>query len=245
VSPDRTGGLGTILGVWGHPDDETWLSAGLMALAADAGRRVVCVTATAGEAGFPADDDRPADTRMAIRQAEMAASLAELGVTEHRWLGYADGGCAAVPDDEALKIIGGLIDNVRPDTLLTFDPDGGTGHPDHIAVSRWSTLACARASTPPRLLYATKSPEWNAHMATVIDPAQIMMVEGMRPEEIPTDEMAVWFTCEGAMLDRKVRALRSQRSQIEPLFALTGPATFRDLVRDEFFREPRASDPHW
>ena len=51
--------LGTVLGVWAHPDDETWLSAGLMARAVDQGRRVVCVTATRGEAGFPADDTRP------------------------------------------------------------------------------------------------------------------------------------------------------------------------------------------
>lgn len=245
MSPDMTGDLGTILGVWGHPDDEAWLSAGLMALAVDAGRRVVCVTATAGEAGFPVDDERSVPARMAVRRGEMAASLAELGVTEHHWLGYADGGCAAVPDSEAVEIIGALIDDVQPDTVLTFGPDGGTGHPDHIAVCRWSTLACARASTPPRLLYMTKSPEWNTLMATVIDPAQIMMVEGMRPEETPTEEMAVWLRCAGAMLDRKVRALRSQHSQIEPLYALTGPDAFRDMVRDEYFREPRASDPHW
>ena len=61
---------------------------GLMARAVDAGRRVVCVTATQGEAGFPADDPRSEDERKAVRRAEMAASLAVLGVTEHVWLGY-------------------------------------------------------------------------------------------------------------------------------------------------------------
>ena len=91
--PDTIGDLGSILGVWAHPDDEAWLSAGLMAQAVDAGRRVVCVTATAGEAGFPDDDPRPEEERMAIRRAEMAASLGEVGVTEHHWLGYRDGHC--------------------------------------------------------------------------------------------------------------------------------------------------------
>ena len=97
ISPDTIGDVGSVLGVWGHPDDEAYLSAGLMALAVDAGRRVVCVTATAGEAGFPDDDARSVDARVAVRQAEMAASLAELGVAEHHWLGYGDGRCAEVP----------------------------------------------------------------------------------------------------------------------------------------------------
>ena len=155
--PDTIGDLGSILGVWAHPDDEAWLSAGLMAQAVDAGRRVVCVTATAGEAGFPDDDPRPEEERMAIRRAEMAASLGEVGVTEHHWLGYRDGHCDEVPDEEAVEIIAGLIADVQPDVLLTFGPDGGTGHVDHIAVCRWSTMACARSATAPRLLYATKS----------------------------------------------------------------------------------------
>ena len=50
--------LGTILGIWAHPDDEAWLSAGLMARAVDAGSRIVCVTATRGELGVQ-DADLP------------------------------------------------------------------------------------------------------------------------------------------------------------------------------------------
>ncbi|HYP61015.1 MAG TPA: PIG-L family deacetylase, partial [Thermomicrobiales bacterium] len=102
MAPDTIGDLGSILGVWAHPDDEAWLSAGLMARAVDAGRRVVCVTATAGEAGFPDGDPRPNVERMAIRRAEMAASLGEVGVTEHHWLGYRDGHCDEIADEEAV-----------------------------------------------------------------------------------------------------------------------------------------------
>jgi LmbE family N-acetylglucosaminyl deacetylase len=241
--PDTIGDLGSILGVWAHPDDEAWLSAGLMAQAVDAGRRVACVTATAGEAGFPHDDPRPEQERMAIRRAEMAASLGEVGVTEHHWLGYRDGHCDDVPDEDAVAIIARLIADAHPDVLLTFGPDGGTGHVDHIAVCRWSTVACARSATAPRLLYATKSREWNREFFRQVDASQVMMVEGMVPEEIPTSEMAMWFSCEGDLLDRKVRALRAQRSQIEPLVTGYGIDAFRSLVREEFFREPRASDP--
>ncbi|HLZ38595.1 MAG TPA: PIG-L family deacetylase, partial [Mycobacteriales bacterium] len=50
-SPSGVADLGTILGIWAHPDDEAYLSAGLMAIARGAGSRVVCATATRGELG--------------------------------------------------------------------------------------------------------------------------------------------------------------------------------------------------
>jgi LmbE family N-acetylglucosaminyl deacetylase len=89
--------LGTVLGVWAHPDDETFLTAGLMALARAAGHRVVCATATRGEHGT-ADPDRWPPARLGrLREYELAAALAALDVHEHTWLGFVDGGCAAVP----------------------------------------------------------------------------------------------------------------------------------------------------
>ena len=84
--------LGTILGVWAHPDDEAYLSGGLMAMARDAGSRVVCVTATRGELGTPDPVMWPPERLAAERTGELARSLEILGVTEHHWLGYADGG---------------------------------------------------------------------------------------------------------------------------------------------------------
>jgi len=148
MSPDTTGDLGTVLGVWGHPDDEAYLSAGLMMRALANGHRVVCVTATRGEAGFPADDPSSIDERQAVREAELAACLGVLGVTEHRWLGYGDGRCADVPDEEAVAVLAEVMAEVRPDAVLTFGPDGGTGHPDHVAACRWSTLAFERVALP-------------------------------------------------------------------------------------------------
>ena len=77
-----------MLVVWAHPDDETYLVGGLSAALTDAGQRVVCVTASRGEAG--GTDPDLAD----IRTAELDTALALLGVTEHHWLDYPDGGCA-------------------------------------------------------------------------------------------------------------------------------------------------------
>lgn len=235
------GELGTILGVWGHPDDEAWLSAGLMAHAVAAGRRVVCVTATKGEAGFPDDDSRSEAERQDVRSAELEASLGILGVTEHHWLGYADGKCDEVPDAEAVAAIAALIEQVRPDTVLTFGPDGATGHPDHLAAFRWATQAFQQtASDDARLLYATASQEWVEKY--VENQADYMMIADLEPEAVAHDELAVWFTCDDALLDRKVRAMRAQASQIEPIVQDAGLELFAEMVREEFFRLPRPTD---
>ena len=89
--------LGTVLGIWAHPDDEAFLSAGLMAAARDAGQRVVCVTATLGEHGTDDPGSWPPTAWRGSASASCSASLAALGVTEHHLLGLTDGTCAAAP----------------------------------------------------------------------------------------------------------------------------------------------------
>ena len=133
--------LGTILGVWAHPDDEAYLSAALMAQAVRAGSRVMCVTATRGEAGSQDELRWPPEKMAEIREAELMATLRVLGVTEHRWLDYIDGTCAEVDEDEATAKVAAIFDEVQPDSVLCFGPDCQTGHPDHIATHRWTTRA--------------------------------------------------------------------------------------------------------
>jgi len=90
--------LGTLLGVWAHPDDEAYLTAGLMAVARAAGNRVVVATATKGEAGTDDPHAWPPDTLGQTRAQETVQSLAAVDVTEHRWLGHRDAvGTAASP----------------------------------------------------------------------------------------------------------------------------------------------------
>jgi LmbE family N-acetylglucosaminyl deacetylase len=234
--------LGTILGVWAHPDDEAYLSGALMAMAVDDGRRVVCVTATKGEAGFPDDDTRSIAQRRAIRASEYAASMEALGVTEHQWLDYPDGGCHLVDPAEPVAKLTALIDEVRPDTILTFGPDGMTGHDDHIAVSRWTTLAVRAARPSGRLLYATKTPEWIQGFGAYVPISDVMMVEGMDPPSVEPEDLAILFRPQGALLDRKLRALRAQASQIDPLVQAIGDDAFCHLSVEEFFRDARPDD---
>lgn len=237
MAPNTSGDLGSILGIWGHPDDEAYLSAGLMATAVDAGRAVTCVTATRGEKGFPDDDPRPLAERAAVREAELKACLDVLGVTDHRWLDYADGACHEVDIDGPVAELCEILEELRPDTVLTFGPDGQTGHVDHIAVGRWTTLAFERvAPAGAQLLYATKTSEWNDRFVAAMNIDVVMMVEGMRPPTTEPGALAVHFEPDVALLERKVKALRCQASQVEPLIEQAGLEPMLDLTREEFFR---------
>ena len=81
----------TVLAVWAHPDDESYLGGGLMAAAAAAGGRVVNVTATLGEHGTPDPVTMPPGRLARIRQHELDHALQALGVSESITLGYEDG----------------------------------------------------------------------------------------------------------------------------------------------------------
>ena len=229
--------LGTILGVWAHPDDEAYLSAGIMAAAVDAGNRVVCVTATRGELGSPDPVRWPLETLASVREAELDACLTVLGVREHFWLDYPDGGCGDVVVDEAVSRVAEIVGDVQPDTVLTFGPDGMTGHVDHIAVGQWTTAAVERAGVGARLLYATKTPEWGAAFLAAVDPDQVMMTD-QQPPTTPLSELAFYVRLESDALERKHKALLCQRSQVEPLIAAMGEDAYRDFLADEDFRLP-------
>ena len=116
--------LGTILSIWAHPDDETYLAAGVMADAARKGQRVVCVTATRGEKGSLDEERWPLETLGVVRQAELERCMAILGIDDHRWLDYVDGELESVATAEGVGRVAELLDGVGPDTVLTFGPEG-------------------------------------------------------------------------------------------------------------------------
>jgi LmbE family N-acetylglucosaminyl deacetylase len=228
--------LGTILSVWAHPDDETYLCGGLMARAVRNGSRVVCVTATRGELGSPDEARWPSGQPLAaVRTKEMDAALAVLGVTEHHWLDYPDGGCADVDQAEAVRRVTELMAEVRPDTVLTFGPDGMTGHDDHITVSRWTTEAFGKVAMDGATLhYATNTPTWLAKYREALDALNVFM--GAEPPCTPADELSITEIFTGELLDTKLNAIRAQTSQVEPLIAGLGEEFFREGMAEEAFR---------
>jgi LmbE family N-acetylglucosaminyl deacetylase len=228
--------LGAILGIWAHPDDEAYLSGGLMAMARDRGSRVVCVTATRGELGTPDPVAWPPDRLAVARTGELARCLEILGVGEHQWLGYRDGECATVPVPEAVAGLCEVIDQVRPDTVLTFGPDGITGHPDHQAVSAWTTAAFDRAAPAgARLLYAT-SAERRASRWGALNESLGIFPPGY-PVMTPGDRLAVDVVLDAETAARKVRALAAQETQTGALIAGMGMDCFTAWVSDESFAE--------
>jgi LmbE family N-acetylglucosaminyl deacetylase len=226
--------LGTVLGIWAHPDDEAFLSAGLMAAARDAGNRVVCVTATLGEHGSDDPIHWPPHRLGAVRQHELRASLAALDVTEHHLLGLTDGTLAAQPPEAITDRLARIITTVEPDTIVTFGPDGMTGHEDHQTVSAWSTAAHAVAAPQSQLLYATTTVEfvqaWEPHR----EQFNIFLTEGL-PKSTPRSELAVSLRLGPAAVDRKIVALRAQASQTTALFAALGEEQVRQWWSTEAF----------
>jgi LmbE family N-acetylglucosaminyl deacetylase len=233
--------FGTVLGVWAHPDDEAYLSAGFMATAADAGARVVVATATRGEGG--GEDAGAAERLAALRERELAESLQAIGVREHRWLQGArplvDGGLARVPHEEGVGLVADLLADVRPDVVLTFGPDGLTGHADHRAVSAWVTAAWRRAGAGPRLWYAAVTRDFLERWGKLSAALGVWMTGPPEPVDRRAAVHVQDFT--GAVLERKIAALRAHRSQTAGLIDRVGAARYRQWWRTEAFVEVAAT----
>jgi LmbE family N-acetylglucosaminyl deacetylase len=226
--------LGTIASIWAHPDDETFLAGGVMAAAAARGQRVVCVSATAGELGTSDPHAWPPERLGRVRRWEASAAMAILGVTDHRWLGYADGTLAGLHPDEPVDRLAAILTEVRPDTTLTFGPDGYTFHPDHRTVCRWVSLAWQRAGRPGRVLHATVTDEHLATWGQRYEDWRVFMTDE-RPTGIPADRLALDLRLTGTDLDQKMAALHAMHTQTAPTLALLGEDDFGALNAQESF----------
>ncbi len=137
----------TLLLIFAHPDDETFLAGGLSCRASSDGTRVVLATATRGESGKAGDPPLCAPAELpAVREAELRRAAAILGIAELHLLGYRDRDLAAAPAERVRAQLVGLIRAVRPSVVVTFDPHGANLHPDHIAISRFASDAVAAAA---------------------------------------------------------------------------------------------------
>jgi len=225
-----------LLGVWAHPDDECYLSAGLMARVVAAGGHVRIVCATRGELGTSDAAERGTERFAQSRAAELRASLEVLGVHDLHVLGLADGGCHDADDAAMATTVADHVDDVAADTVVTFGPDGITGHGDHAAVSRWTTAAVRPG---PDLLYATMTHDFVDRYRQLHDTIGLFgeLPDG-RPRSVPHDHVALRVTLDHAELIRKRRALSEHGSQTAPLAALMDEDTYFSWWRDECFRRP-------
>ncbi|MGW0531771.1 N-acetyl-1-D-myo-inositol-2-amino-2-deoxy-alpha-D-glucopyranoside deacetylase [Streptomyces sp. NPDC003032] len=271
-----------LLLVHAHPDDESINNGATMAKYAAEGAHVTLVTCTLGEEGevIPAQlahlaADRE-DSLGAWRVGELAAAMKELGVTDHRFLGgagrYRDSGMMGAEQnhrpgafwsadlDEAAAHLVEVIREVRPQVLVTYDPDGGYGHPDHIQAHRVAMRAADLAADPafrgdlgrPHTIgkiYWNRAPRsvveerfrWMAgplRFSPFTTPAAVADVPGVTDDERITTEIDG-----GPFKAAKAAAMRAHATQItvsEPLFVLSNglaqpifEVEYYELVRGE------------
>jgi LmbE family N-acetylglucosaminyl deacetylase len=144
----------TLLVVLAHPDDESFSIGGTLAKYAAAGVRVVLVCATRGEAGIEGVDLESAGE---IRTRELQQAAGILGINEVRFLGYRDGELSFANLEVILAQVAKLIREIEPQIVITFGPDGITGHPDHITIHKVTTQAFDQAQPAACLYYIAPS----------------------------------------------------------------------------------------
>ncbi|MGA5130587.1 N-acetyl-1-D-myo-inositol-2-amino-2-deoxy-alpha-D-glucopyranoside deacetylase [Streptomyces olivoreticuli] len=271
-----------LLLVHAHPDDESINNGATMAKYAAEGAHVTLVTCTLGEEGevipeglahLTADRD---DALGPYRAGELADAMRELGVTDHRFLGapgrYRDSGMMGAPQnerpecfwradvDEAATSLVEVIREVRPQVLVTYDPEGGYGHPDHIQAHRVATRAVELAGEPAfrRDLgdpHEIAKVYWNCVPRSVLDDGFARLRElgfgkpfpGVAsPADVPgvVDDAEVTAAVDGsAHAAAKAAAMRAHVTQIAvdgPFFALSNDLG-QPLFATEYYRLVRGT----
>lgn len=135
-----------MLGVFAHPDDEIFCAGGTFARYIAAGAEVMVVSATRGEAGqIRSAHVATRRTLGQVREQELRLGCQRLGVQHVGCLDYIDGTLHEVDQKELIRHVVEIVRTFRPDVVITFGPDGGYGHPDHIAISAATTAACRQS----------------------------------------------------------------------------------------------------
>jgi LmbE family N-acetylglucosaminyl deacetylase len=138
-----------LLAILAHPDDECLGNGGALAKYAAEGVECALVCATRGERGRYYDPalPRPSDEEVGrAREGELRAAAEALGVRDVAFLDFVDGSLDQADPVEAIARTVAQIRRLRPHVVITFDPFGAYGHPDHVAICQIATAACARAA---------------------------------------------------------------------------------------------------
>ena len=243
---------GSLVSFHAHPDDDTILVGGTLALAADAGHRVVTVFATRGDLGEVADGVLAPDEALADRREAESRRAAEiLGVARVEFLGYGDSGMAgeATNDapgafagadlEEAAARLAGILREERAEVLTVYDDRGGYGHPDHIQVHHVGRRAAALAGTP-RVYAATVSHEHFVELSSAMGDAVPEGVDVPDAESMDLGVADVLITTRvdvSSVLDRKQAAMAAHASQIpaDSFFLTLPPEQYRLAFGTEWY----------
>lgn len=235
----QVAGLGKILSIWAHPDDESWCAGGTLAAAVANGQSVTCITATNGQNEEAVQDESkwPLAELGKIRAKEWAGAQEILGITDHHLLDYKDGHCHEADSAKAADELVAHLERLQPDTVITFGPDGLTGHEDHQAVSHWTSLALkqAKLDKPPRLLHKAESQEWYGLIGKLIHERNNYYFRIDHPKLYPENEISFKFNLPAELAEIKLKALRVQHSQMDSFFKKMSPSEQADFASFEGF----------
>ncbi len=142
-----------MLVILAHPDDESFAVGGTLAKYAHQDVQVILLCATRGEAGIPGVNPEEAGE---LRERELRKAAQHLGI-EVYFLGYLDGELAQTKPEALLETIACWVDLLQPQVILTFGPDGVSGHPDHVTISHTVTQAYDQCYKKGMLLYIRPS----------------------------------------------------------------------------------------
>jgi N-acetyl-1-D-myo-inositol-2-amino-2-deoxy-alpha-D-glucopyranoside deacetylase len=254
----------TVLLVHAHPDDEASTTGGTIARYAREGARVVLVTCTNGEYGnsaaghAPDHDDHDSDQVVAHRLAELDEACTVLGVSRLVLLGYHDSGMMGWPQNEAPGAfwntpvaeaagrLAALLDEERPDVVITYDENGFYGHPDHIQANRVTLAAIEQSSVSPKLYYPAIPRSAFDEMRSAMEAAGVEPPGDQDGEQVydlgtPDEEIGAILDV-SAFTEQKRAALVAHASQTADSFFLQMPA---ELFGRFFGREAyrRVQDP--
>jgi LmbE family N-acetylglucosaminyl deacetylase len=255
----------SLLAIFAHPDDEAFGTGGTIARYAAEGVKTYLVCATRGEVGEISDPSLATpETLGQVREAELRCATETMGVCELIFLDYRDSGMAGTsenqdprafinaPAKEVIARLVAIIRRLRPQVVLTFEPFGGYGHPDHIAIHCHTVAAfdaAADASYAPELgapwqakrLFYTAIPrsfflEMRSRMAALgLDTSDLDRFEDPRvgwPDELVNVRINV-----SGNVQSKWEALNCHRTQFGPgnLFHRLPDAEVKQLMSSECF----------
>ncbi len=229
----------SILLVFAHPDDESSAAAGTTAKYTQRGVPVDLICATRGEKGTRLDVPPDVETATA-REAELHLAAGVTGIRDIYLLGYTDGDLEKADTGEVTSRVMKIMRKVQPEVVITFGPDGISGHPDHKAIGTATTIAfemLAESAGGPQKLYYVTIPE--SALAEVGNEA----IEGVITR--PDDEVTTIIDISGH-LDTKLRALAAHSSQqdarwLAEMFRQAGESSW---TGKEFFHLARPGNPY-
>ncbi len=239
----------TLMAVHAHPDDEVISTGGVLAKAAAAGIRTVLVTCTNGEQGDAPGGVKPGEPGhdpAAVREMrleELSRSAEILGIRHVELLGYADSGMEGweankAPEafanadlDEAAGRLAALMEKYRPQVVVSYDENGGYGHPDHIQTHRVTAEAVARTGIPDKFYYAAASKSGFQRMFDLLKntAAAADWAVGEPPDFGVPDEVITTVVDVTPYAEAKVEALEAHSSQSDSIFLLKLPKEIKPL----------------